>query len=83
MSGQSWFVYPVENGVELVIDSSDGDVYDAALAAFVVEFHDYNVAAEYSINGGEVIHFVPAPVDADVDAPAPRSAAETNGSTWA
>src|SRR4051812_32643349 len=23
MSGQNWFVYPVENGVELVIDSTD------------------------------------------------------------
>ena len=82
MSGQKWFVYPVENGVELVIDSTDGDVYDAALAAFVSEFSDYNIAAEYSINGGEVLHLVPAPVDADAPAPAPKSAAETNGSTW-
>ncbi|WP_019877791.1 hypothetical protein [Sporichthya polymorpha] len=83
MSGvQSWFVYPVENGVELVIDSTDGDVYDAALAAFVTEFTDYNIAAEYSINGGEVLHFVPAPVDADIDAPAAKSPAESNGSTW-
>ncbi len=83
MSGQNWFVYPVENGVELVIDSTDGDVYDAALEAFVAEFADFNVAAEYSINGGEVIHFVPAPADADAPAPAPKTAAETNGSTWA
>ena len=82
MSGQNWFVYPVENGVELVIDSTDGHVYDEALAAFVSEFADFNIAAEYSINGGEVIHFVPAPVDADVEAPQSKSAAETNGSTW-
>ena len=82
MSGQNWFVYPVENGVELVIDSTDDGVYDAALEAFVTEFSDYNIAAEYSINGGEVIHFVPAPIDADAPAPAPKSAAETNGSTW-
>ena len=82
MSGQNWFVYPVENGVELVIDSTDGHVYDEALAAFVSEFADFNIAAEYSINGGEVIHFVPAPVDADVEAPQAKSAAETNGSTW-
>ncbi|MGQ0631130.1 MAG: hypothetical protein ACT4P1_08805 [Sporichthyaceae bacterium] len=66
MSGTQWFVYPVENGVELVIDSRDGDVYDAALAAFVTEYSDFNIAAEYSVRGGEVIHFVPAPVDADV-----------------
>lgn len=82
MSGQNWFVYPVENGVELVIDSTDGHVYDEALAAFVSEFAVFYIAAEYSINGGEVIHFVPAPVDADVEAPQPKSAAETNGSTW-
>jgi hypothetical protein len=82
MSGQNWFVYPVENGVELVIDSTDGYVYDEALAAFVSEFADFNIAAEYSINGGEVIHFVPAPVDADVEAPQAKAAAETNGSTW-
>ena len=82
MSGQNWFVYPVENGVELVIDSTDDAVYDEALAAFVSEFADFNVAAEYSINGGEVIHFVPAPVDADAESPQPKSPAETNGSTW-
>ena len=58
---QQWFVYPVENGVELVVDSADGDVYDAALAAFVEVYADYNVAAEWSVSGGEVISFVPAP----------------------
>jgi hypothetical protein len=80
MAGQNWFVYPVENGVELVIDSVDGDVYDEALAAFVAEFGDFNIAAEYSIDGGEVIHFVPAPADAE--APAAKSAADAGGSTW-
>ena len=58
---QQWFVYPVENGVELVVDSTDGDVYDAALAAFVEIYTDYNVAGEWSVEGGEVITFVPAP----------------------
>jgi hypothetical protein len=58
---QQWFVYPVENGVELVVDSSDGDVYDAALAAFVEVYTDYNVAAEWSVPGAEIISFVPAP----------------------
>ncbi|MGQ0623491.1 MAG: hypothetical protein ACT4PP_02370 [Sporichthyaceae bacterium] len=69
MSATAWFVYPVENGVELVIDSRDGDVYDAALAAFVTQYTDFNIASEYSVNGGEVIHFVPAPLDAEVTAP--------------
>lgn len=58
---QQWFVYPVENGVELVVDSADGDVYDAALAAFVEVYTDYNVAAEWSVPGGEIVSFVPAP----------------------
>jgi hypothetical protein len=61
MVGEHWFVYPVENGVELVIDSPDPDVYDRALAQFVTFFTDYNLAAEWSISGGEVMHFVPAP----------------------
>lgn len=83
MVGQNWFVYPVENGVELVIDSADGDVYDQALEAFVEHFTDYNIAAEYSIAGGEIIHFVPAPADADVDAVPIITTAEAPGSTWA
>lgn len=58
---QQWFVYPVENGVELVVDSTDGDVFDAALAAFVEVYTDYNIAGEWSVAGGEVITFVPAP----------------------
>ena len=58
---QQWFVYPTETGVELVIDSLCGDVYDAALAAFVEVYTDYNIAAEWQIEGGEVISFVPAP----------------------
>ncbi len=79
MGGQNWFVYPVENGVELVIDSTDGDVYDLALEAFVEHYTDFNIAAEYSINGGEVIHFVPAPADADVPAAPAKSAADAQG----
>lgn len=75
MVGQHWFVYPVDNGVELVIDSADGQTYDSALAQFVEHFTDYNIAAEYSIEGGEVIHFVPAPADADVT-PAPPAVVE-------
>lgn len=69
MAAQQWFVYPVEYGVELVIDSADPQVYDAALVAFVTEYTDYNIASEWSIAGGEVIAFVPAPVDAPAEAP--------------
>ncbi|HEY3604940.1 MAG TPA: hypothetical protein VGL04_09730 [Sporichthyaceae bacterium] len=71
MVGDHWFVYPVEHGVELVIDSADPAVYDRALAQFVHHFLDYNLAAEWSVEGGDVMHFVPAPIDADVPAPAP------------
>jgi hypothetical protein len=69
MAAQQWFVYPVEYGVELVIDSADPQVYDAALVAFVTEYTDYNIASEWSIDGGEVIAFVPAPADASAEAP--------------
>ena len=58
---QQWFVYPTETGVELVIDSLYGDVYDAALAAFVEVYTDYNIAGEWQVEGGDVISFVPAP----------------------
>ena len=71
---QQWFVYPVENGVELVVDSSDGDVFDAALAAFVEVYTDYNVAAEWSVPGGEIISFVPAPDHEPVPPTAPAPA---------
>lgn len=64
MVGDHWFVYPVENGVELVIDSTDDATYERALAAFVTHFTDYNLLAEFSTDGGEVLHFVPAIVDA-------------------
>jgi hypothetical protein len=71
MVGDHWFVYPVEHGVELVIDSADPAVYDRALAQFVHHFLDYNLAGEWPVQGGEIMHFVPAPVDADVPAPTP------------
>jgi hypothetical protein len=68
MSGIAWFVYPVRNGVELVIDGTSDDVYEAALADFVTQYPDMNLAAEWPVGGGEVMHFVPTP-DA---VPAPR-----------
>ncbi|MGQ0842494.1 MAG: hypothetical protein ACT4QF_00015 [Sporichthyaceae bacterium] len=74
MVGQNWFVYPVENGVELVIDATDDASYEQALAAFVTHYTDYNLLTEYSMDGGEVLHFVPAIVDAPepmLESPAP------------
>jgi hypothetical protein len=64
MVGSHWFVYPVENGVELVINSTDGAIYDRALAEFVTHYLDYDLVAEWSIEGAEVLRFVPAPVNA-------------------
>ena len=69
MSTEAWFVYPVENGVELVIDGTSDEIYEAALAAFVSEFPDMNLAAEWPLGAGNVLYFVPAPVDT---VPAPR-----------
>lgn len=78
MVGDHWFVYPVENGVELVIDCTEQDetTYERALAAFVEHFTDYNLAAEWSTEGGEVLHFVPAILDEHeplIEAPAPAA----------
>jgi hypothetical protein len=70
MSTVAWFVYPVENGVELVIDGTSDEIYEAALAAFVSEYPDMNLAAEWPTAGGDVLYFVPAPVDA---VPGPRT----------
>jgi hypothetical protein len=88
MVGAHWFVYPVENGIELVIDSTDGDVYERALAEFVTHFTDYDLVAEWTVDGAEVMRFVPAPVNAPAPeadrverrtggVPAPRSAPES------
>jgi hypothetical protein len=64
MVGAHWFVHPVENGIELVINSTDGDVYDRALAEFVTHYTDYDLVAERTMEGGEVLRFVPAPAPA-------------------
>jgi hypothetical protein len=88
MVGSHWFVYPVENGVELVINSTDGAIYDRALAELVTHFLDYDLVGEWSIDGAEVLRFVPAPMNAPAvrhpgeatapgQVPAPRAAPET------
>jgi hypothetical protein len=88
MVGSHWFVHPVENGIELVIDSKDGAIYDRALAEFVTHFLDYDLVDEWSTEAGEVLRFVPAAADTSgVGAaqaeptphqlPAPRVAAAT------
>jgi hypothetical protein len=73
MASVQWFVYPVENGVELVVDSILDEALEVALAAFVAEFEDMNLATEWIVDGGAVMHFVPAPVAA---VPAPRRSGE-------
>jgi|GEM_PF-4197078 len=70
MVGAHWFVYPVRGGIELVIDSTDGDIYDQALAQFVTHFTDYDLVDEWSTDGGEVLRFVPAPTDGRAQVPA-------------
>ena len=82
--GSHWFVHPVENGIELVIDSTDGAVYERALAEFVTHFLDYDLVGEWSTDAGEVLRFVPAPLDgapaeqaAVSRVPDPRKAAES------
>ena len=56
-----------------MINSTDGDVYDRALAEFVTHFLDYDLVAEWSIEGGEVLRFVPAPMNAPAQASAPAA----------
>ncbi|HEX3612858.1 MAG TPA: hypothetical protein VHU88_14320 [Sporichthyaceae bacterium] len=88
MVGSHWFVYPVEDGIELVIDSTDAEVYERALAEFVNHFLDYDLVDEWTVDGAEVMRFVPAPVNAPAPetakrnrrsnkVPAPRSAPES------
>lgn len=76
MVGDHWFVYPVENGIELVIDTTDDATYKRALAAFAHHYTDYNLLSEWSTESGEVLHFVAAIVDVPepmVESPAPAA----------
>ncbi|HZE67627.1 MAG TPA: hypothetical protein VE081_13400 [Sporichthyaceae bacterium] len=70
---KQWFVYPVQDGFELVVDSAEDDVLEVALAEIVAQYTDYNLLTEHLLDTAWVFHFVPAPVDA---VPAPRSEAE-------
>jgi hypothetical protein len=72
---QQWFVYPVQDGFELVIDSVSDEVLEDALAQVVAEYTDYNLAAESILENAWVLYFVPAPVDV-IPAPREMSAAE-------
>ncbi|HEX3826839.1 MAG TPA: hypothetical protein VHV82_06145 [Sporichthyaceae bacterium] len=87
MVGPHWFVHPVADGIELVINSKNCAVYDRALAEFVTHFLDYDLVDEWSTEDGEVLRFVPAPANASAvptadtqtaphHLPAPRSAPE-------
>jgi hypothetical protein len=75
VSTQQWFVYPVQDGFELVIDSAEDDVLEDALAEVCAQYSDYNLLTEHLLDTAWVLHFVPAPVDV-VPAPRQISAAE-------
>jgi hypothetical protein len=66
---RQWFVYPVQDGFELVIDSVSDEVLEEALAEVVAQYTDYNLAGESILEHAWVLTFVPAPVDT---VPAPR-----------
>jgi hypothetical protein len=66
---QQWFVYPVQDGFELVIDSVSDAVLEDALAEVVAQYTDFNLAGESILDNAWVLYFVPAPVDV---IPAPR-----------
>ena len=69
MVGSHWFVYPVEDGIELVIDSTEDGIYERALAEFVTHFHDYDLVEEWTVGSAEVMRFVPAPLNAPAPPP--------------
>ncbi len=58
-----WFVFPVEGGLELVIDSTDELVLDEAMAAVAAEFPGFLIQTEWVMDSGDVILLVPAPVE--------------------
>lgn len=55
-----WFVFPVESGFELVVDSTDELVLQAAMAEIAVAYPDYLIAKEWVLEDGDVISLVPA-----------------------
>jgi hypothetical protein len=69
---KQWFVYPVQDGFELVVDSAEDDVLEAALAEIVAEFTDYNLLTEHLLDTAWVFHFVAAVAAVDA-VPAPRA----------
>lgn len=69
-----WFVFPVENGLELVVDSTDETVLARAMAEIAAAYPDYLIAKEWVLDSGDVISLVPA--RAVPQQRSPRSAAE-------
>lgn len=60
----NWFVFPVENGFELVIDSTDEQILAHAMAEVAAAYPGHLIATEWVLETGDVIHLVPAPVEA-------------------
>lgn len=63
MVSVSWFVFPVENGLELVIDSTDEQVLELAMADVAAAYPGHLVSTEWVLETGDVILLVPAPVE--------------------
>ncbi|MGQ0847499.1 MAG: hypothetical protein ACT4QF_25560 [Sporichthyaceae bacterium] len=59
-----WFVFPVEGGLELVVDSTDELVLESALADIAAVYPNHLIAREWVLESGDVISLVPASVEA-------------------
>lgn len=59
----AWFVFPVESGLELVIDSTDELVLEQAMADVAAAYPGHLIRTEWVLETGDVIHLVPAPVE--------------------
>ncbi|MGQ0466481.1 MAG: hypothetical protein ACT4QG_14300 [Sporichthyaceae bacterium] len=55
-----WFVFPVAGGFELVVDSTDELVLEAAMADIAATYPDYLIAKEWVLDTGDVVALVPA-----------------------
>lgn len=69
MVSVAWFVFPVENGLELVVDSTDELVLEQAMADVAAAYPGHLISKEYVLETGDVIVLVPAPVES---VPQPR-----------
>lgn len=57
-------MFPVENGLELVVDSTDERVLAEAIVAVATAYPGHVTQQEWVLATGDVILLVPAPVEA-------------------